>query len=700
MITQIAGTNIKGQTFSHSVGKVTVFHGENAAGKSARLDAVRLALWGHVPELGKQVSSTALLSSGDRMEAGMEFNGQSFKRTWLCRTSGARQELTGEPPDLPYVLLSPSEFFDQSSERRLQYVFSRIPIDGAKYGQATVVARMKRIRCEDHTARKEVALQNLVAEITAPDRPADAWVGGLIEKFEELVKGYRQAVDRLRKAHEAQVQTAGEPVDGRQAEEDYKQLTQEVVALRQSKADAEREIASVEAQEDQATSLKSKLVSLEVSAAAVNLCKESIAKLQSELTAPVDTSALQSELAEINADIAKLAAMKDTVALESRIAEVKVAIESTDELSKKTDGLAWTRGVRTENFIAAKRAADLAALAEQQAAGMVCDKCGSGLAVIAASNRREADALLAVAEQHLKSAKAAADEAAQAGVRLTALREELDSLGKKVLAAEQAGLGYVAKLGQRDEVSEKLGVAAAAARAYTAAMKKLAALEAEMAGYNSKREQHKLVSAQLAGIKPGDTTGYRLAIADADERLPGLLERAAAAEQLWKKAMGQQQQQAALRKLLSEVTEAEAALEVGKLVIAELKAIRNEMIETSVAPLMDRANLIAGAVLKTVLKFNGGDIGRFDHAGRWVGWQTFSGTEQAVTFAAFAFALATESPFKFVFLDEMGRLSVANKQRLVSAMVKLVASGVLHQFFCVDTTPEPYMLPGVTLIKV
>lgn len=73
--------------------------------------------------------------------------------------------------------------------------------------------------------------------------------------------------------------------------------------------------------------------------------------------------------------------------------------------------------------------------------------------------------------------------------------------------------------------------------------------------------------------------------------------------------------------------------------------------------------------------------------GAWISHESFSGTEEAIAYAAFAVAIAMRAPLKVVILDELGRLDADTKRRTVERMVQLVESRVIDQFVGIDTEP-------------
>lgn len=84
-----------------------------------------------------------------------------------------------------------------------------------------------------------------------------------------------------------------------------------------------------------------------------------------------------------------------------------------------------------------------------------------------------------------------------------------------------------------------------------------------------------------------------------------------------------------------------------------------------------------------------GKLGKEGLAGggrRFVHHSAFSGTEQAIVFAAFQASLATTAPIKLVMMDELGRIDPANKAQLLRNVRVAVNTGVIDQFVGVDVS--------------
>lgn len=128
----------------------------------------------------------------------------------------------------------------------------------------------------------------------------------------------------------------------------------------------------------------------------------------------------------------------------------------------------------------------------------------------------------------------------------------------------------------------------------------------------------------------------------------------------------------------------------------ELRQIQSELVEAAFGPLLERANRIFAGVMLTPLAYRDGEIGTW-RSGVWVSHETFSGVEKALTYAAIQAALAAESPYRVMIVDELGRLRHDNAELAAVAVLNALERGDVEQFIGID--PER---PGLyrTLPKV
>ena len=83
-ITQVTGLNIKGLDFVQDIDQLTLFIGANGAGKSARSQALILALTGYIPGGGKQNADILdSYGSDDKMVVGVAINNTLFERGFV-----------------------------------------------------------------------------------------------------------------------------------------------------------------------------------------------------------------------------------------------------------------------------------------------------------------------------------------------------------------------------------------------------------------------------------------------------------------------------------------------------------------------------------------------------------------------------------------------------------------------------------------
>ncbi len=131
------------------LGAFTAIQGPNGSGKTAIIQAVRLALLGYDPETGKKLDQTRKLIAPDAVketaEIGLSFdNGfgirRRFGRTMKTQVLPSRGETTGaqcqqriiEETGGLVVSLDLATFFDLSAEKRRAWLFEHLPAGGTE----------------------------------------------------------------------------------------------------------------------------------------------------------------------------------------------------------------------------------------------------------------------------------------------------------------------------------------------------------------------------------------------------------------------------------------------------------------------------------------------------------------------------------------------------------------------------------------
>lgn len=154
--------NVKGVTGQFQLAPITIVTGLNSVGKTAILNAVTLALLGHIPALGKRPSSTFQLSSGPRMMVNAD--GKQFmweqKKTTVTFT---------EPADwtaAPETMLDIHGLFSATKEQRM-------------------LAIMRACQLPDTLSTKQLLTQ---VQVCCPSFPFPATTGMILDDIDALSK--------------------------------------------------------------------------------------------------------------------------------------------------------------------------------------------------------------------------------------------------------------------------------------------------------------------------------------------------------------------------------------------------------------------------------------------------------------------------------------------------------------------------------
>lgn len=164
VITRLIGEGVKGQTFAHDLTPMVFIAGRNFSGKTSRIEAIRLALMGYIPEVGKRNSDTYDLASAGKLVAAVEFdNGARASRT-LWR-EGQSIKADGTPP-LDNALLDSAYYFDLTDNERVQYAFSRVKLPDDCTAESIGV-KLRNLKFDRTTAAHEAARAEYLQTVLA-----------------------------------------------------------------------------------------------------------------------------------------------------------------------------------------------------------------------------------------------------------------------------------------------------------------------------------------------------------------------------------------------------------------------------------------------------------------------------------------------------------------------------------------------------
>ncbi len=233
-LTRIEANNLKGKPFAYDLSPAVAIIGPNFAGKTRVIDAIRLALLGYLPELGKTNRATWGLASGSEMEIHgvimvgdnprteseyiMDRDIQFARRYWLERET-VKDTLSCNP-DFNFAqfaanpMFNASLYFSMTERERTNYVFSVVgtanladvidsTIDGLKLTYSTANKRQKdtigavRVLTELKNRENDIGLQ------TPTDKEIAAAQAEL-DEAQQKVGALRQRADAARDYQERQ----------------------------------------------------------------------------------------------------------------------------------------------------------------------------------------------------------------------------------------------------------------------------------------------------------------------------------------------------------------------------------------------------------------------------------------------------------------------------------------------------------------
>lgn len=619
-ITHIAAKNFKGLSFIEALSPLTMFVGSNFRGKSARTDAIRLALLGYLPELGATNKATFSLASGAVMSVEATFdNGLSLFRKWSLKGNSVTCE-ESIPEEIKNagqlaVMLNSDVYFSLSDQKRVEYVFGLVDIAGVwtAKGIASRISEKVPASVTPPAEGKKSIIAEILGHSVVPV-PVQQFVGDALATVAELWK---------------------------LANADVKRKESTIVTLTQARA----------ADTFSGPSMSTLDATRKMLAAEIALMNEDKGTKLAAFTAMVSArqrrEAIDRELRFGDKNRAALATLKDNQALAKKTlddypvfsrVDLKVINNEVNGLKIDAQGYMSAAADHRRKEGAAKQA--LLGLAAQTA----CPCCGASGENWKGLKTKEY-ALEIDFEQ-----KAAKEEQAKAD----AIQPEIERLNKQYAEIEQ-------HIGQRENLVAKLQEITA----------QISTLEPQLARLTAMSEERALLAPEDAQLD-ASVQAIQTNLNVKNEELRGV-------EASIKALQGREHEKKRMADAEAERDAAKKEAETAKAVGVELKVIQGEMVASVFAPLLEYANSFFSDIMLSPLAYHDGEIGTW-RGGNWVGHHTMSGTERALVYAAIQAALASKSPVKLMIIDELGRLTDENIERVLDAVSNAIERGRLEQF--------------------
>jgi hypothetical protein len=643
ILAKVGAQNLKGATFQHQLGPCVAIQGPNFSGKTAIFEAIRLAILGHIPEVGKLPKATWELASGDRMSVRVTFdNGGSITRVFQEGKTPIVSQDEAELFDLP--LLNAEHYFGLTDSERTNYVFRHVRLP-AVYTPASIIAELERLTFEEaHTEGVEVGKAELIKACR--------------KRFDgtELQDALSNLVDYLAEQFSYWNRRAKETQGAVTTLTDLKLRSEDETLA--APADLEEQIAAVQDELDTINTDKGGLIESR-DAAERNAGRRKM---------------LQKELDKDRIDYPRMLTQKQT---DKEALEKQLVPEPEPAEIEKLRGVISdaNSAIRTADQTVEEADKKIGEIHERRrgVAGLeecpYCHAKGAGWKKVLAAELNTAEKNY---ESAIKDATKSRDKAAEI------LRDANETL--ETFLREQESNHRLRE--QIRQIEREIGN-----------------IQADQRTEQNKRQRYE---DEIAELEKGAIDPKSL-----DKSIEQLEQRRQAAATKLKGLNGRKtaetQMKQDLRRAEESAKEHRDALEhvlVIKAFGKVLKAKREGLIAEAFTSLLQVANMFAKSILKSPLVLVNNTIGRMV-GDKFVPHRVFTGAEKALTYIAIATALSAQAPIRLVLLDELGRFDAEIEGKVINRLVHLVNEKVIDQFLVATPRPLPAAIGKVVqLIEV
>ncbi len=602
-IKNIKADNFCGHNFDYPIHPVTMIVGNNATGKTAIANAIRVGLVGYHPRLGKQPSSTWLLAGAEtKMSVVLETDQTACSHFWERSAKGTVSYEGTLPFTTPIVLLDARDYLNRTSAERINAVCRLCDATGSGYTNEKLISQLEQIEVMPMKVAGPIVQQVVEGckkTLATQDSPQD--------KLERLVNQLK-----------AQLKTS---------QTEAKLISNSMVStkVKPRVGPAPKDVGSL------LSSMRKERDELAGQAQAI---KQGVQQQQNKAARLV---LLQTELAKLPTDFSEVQV------LEYELSKTSEDKSTSDDCRRKVSVL---RNELDDNeSCLGKINSEIATLRKQKAVALSeCPFCHNSAPGWDKQIRDAIDEKLSELLQ---------ERGKQQGL-WAAISEKLNA-AKTIFAKSLAEDEEREK--KRKEIQTKLQVV-------KSDQYKRKKLEAELEGLNA------------AAVDAGPLPELERKLVEIEGKLSALQ-----SEQMeWEmQQSARSQRDENETKVIAKNAEVDVLKESIQVVIKQ----QSDLVDVAFNELLGKAKLFTDGILKSPMVYYEGNLGRFE-GDTFVTWETFSGTEEAIGFAGLSVALAQSAPIKVVIMDELGRLTVDNKIKLLARMIELTKSGHIDNFIGID----------------
>ncbi len=234
-ITTLSATNLKVPTIRHDLGPVNVLVGDNYAGKSARLDALRLGLLGWCPGLPKTNQGVWSLSCGSAMSVRLDLSdGTVIERTYTQSGQSIKATENIVEAFIPPVLMDAGEYLRLSERERVSLVFGLVDVSN-RWTSYTIMREIGETPVDIELAQLKSGIMSGIADsmtVLMEKGTVQDWLTSVLEKLRERVRNTAAALARMEKYSQGAIELkAGDNLDAANVDRILRDKSAELKAL-------------------------------------------------------------------------------------------------------------------------------------------------------------------------------------------------------------------------------------------------------------------------------------------------------------------------------------------------------------------------------------------------------------------------------------------------------------------------------------
>lgn len=653
-ITKLTAQNFKGWSGSMDLAPVTLIRGRNSRGKSARLQALWLALSGAMPGEGKdnQAMNSAraiydAFASGAQMEVGIEFKNNTFqdRRTLILSMMNGSVKQIGGTLGIDTLDLNAVELLSRPGPERTRLLLERSGSGG------------------DAQAVKDKLCDKIHANWLEVSEPPEGFVPVLREYYDSIQQCDEPDVLKAFEAIEAMLAEQKKLAD--QQVKRLEQTGQGLAQMAQGEAppqDAEQRLQAARREHEAAVQARATAQAAHEQAKRELEAAEASANTHHGFLNVPSIAELEAALAELEAHPAPDPGPQKPTADVRYKAEQDFQAVSREEYERH----------RVLNTLAEQLDGEVLLMRQhidERKSAKTCSECGQSI-------KRDPRLIAKMKKELAARERAGKSDIGKATAFLgkcITQREDADAVLQKANAAceawSNAALAYHRWSEARHKLKDQLQAAKDAISSSSRAQQAAAEAKAALPELERKVE-----------LRRGECIKAQTELKLAEEAV-------AAAEGDYRKLLAWRAEQSSKAKAAQALKSARAEAAVAKAALDACRELSAETLEAAIKPVIAACNRLCEPILPGPAFFADGEFG-MEVGGRKVGYKAASDSEKLMLCAALGVALASKAPLRLFTLGRFESFDYEKKPKLIGLLCDLVRAEELDQALLIEVSSE------------